>query len=122
MTYQYRCSQCEHTFDVIKSVKDIEVNETCPKCDEFARREFVPKRVFFNGTKVEHPEYNPGLGCIVRNKSHRKELCKIKGVEEVGSEPVESLHKHHEKTRQDQWEKSWDKVTEGWVGNGDIGG
>lgn len=92
--------------------------ELCKECGLTAVREFVPCRLYFNGTKVEHAEYNPGLGMIVRNKEHRKEICKSKGLEELGNEKVENLHRHFEKTREEKWEKGWEKITAGWVGDG----
>lgn len=119
MIYEYHCAKCETAFDVIKSAKEMEAVEHCKQCGSVCARHFVPSRVYFNGTKVEHAEYNPGLGTVVRNSSHRKELAKIKGVEEVGNEPVESLHKYFEKAREDKVEKSWSEVDKGWVGNGE---
>lgn len=91
--------------------------EYCVKCKIQAIREFVPSRVYLNGTKVENAEYNPGLGCIVRNKSHRKELCKIKGVEEIGNEKPDSLHKYFDQTRADKHERIWNEVDRGWIGS-----
>lgn len=119
MIYQYRCPECRASFDVVKSVKEMNAPETC-KCGSIATREFVPSRVHFIGASVQHAEYNPGLGCIVKNKEHRKELCKQKGLEEVGSEPVESIHKHFDKAREEARERAWEDADRGWVGNGDV--
>lgn len=121
MTYEYRCDQCKVAFDVIKSAKEMDAPENCAQCGTISTRQFVPSRVYFNNTKVHHPEYNPGLGAIVRDPNHRKELAKIKGVEEVGNESIESLHKHHDKKREDNRESAWADADKGWVGNGDIG-
>ena len=93
--------------------------EHCPKCHEPSARIFIPRSVFFSGTKVENPEYNPGLGCIVRNSSHRKELAKQKGLIEVGNEKPETLHKIYDKAREERFEKSWAEVDKGWVGYGE---
>lgn len=120
MTYEYRCG-CGHVFDVIKSYKHIDQEERCSLCNDVAVRAFVPSRLHFTGTKVEHAEYNPGLGCIVNNSQHRKELCKQRGLEEIGNEKPESLHKHFDKAREEKWEKSWNESDKGWVGNGDVG-
>ncbi len=91
--------------------------EKCSRCGREAKREFVPSRVYFNGTSVQHAEYNPGLGCVVRNSSHRKELCKIKGVEEIGNEKPHSLHKHFDKKREEKREEAWAETDKGWVGS-----
>ena len=86
MTYEYACGACKFRFDVIKSYKDIDRNENCPGCGEFAVREFVPTRVHIHGAKVEHAEYNPALGCVVRDKKHRSEICKERGLVEIGND------------------------------------
>lgn len=120
MTYEYTCSNlgCELQFDVTKVMSEMDRPEVCPRCEATATRAFAPSRVYFSGTKVQEAEYNPGLGCIVRNKQHRAELCKIKGVEEIGNEKPETLHKHYEAARKDKWEKSWAQADKGWVGDG----
>jgi putative FmdB family regulatory protein len=120
MTYEYHCPSCGKRFDVVKSHRDMERNENCVRCGEFAIRQFVPSKVHLIGTKVEDAEYNPGLGCIVRNKSHRKELCKQKGVEEIGNEKPDTLHKHFDEARAEKLEKAYDETTKGWVGNGGV--
>lgn len=92
--------------------------ENCSVCSTPSVRAFAPSRLYFNGTSVQHAEYNPGLGCIVRNKEHRAELCKQKGVEEIGNEKPDTTHKYFEKKRSDAWEQSWNDVDKGWVGDG----
>lgn len=47
-------------------------------------------------TKVEHAEYNPGLGCITKNSKHRAEIAKRKGLVEVGNEDVSNWRKRSE--------------------------
>ena len=120
MIYAYRCDPCRHQFDVIKRASEMTALENCPLCSKEARREFVPRVLHLSKTAVQHAEYNPGLGCIVKNAQHRKELCKIKGVEEIGSEKSESIHSHYDKARSDKWEKGWEAVDSAqWVGNGE---
>lgn len=111
MTYEYACLQCRHRFDVIKSVKDIERSENCPQCGEFAERKFVPSRLYLAGTSVEHAEYNPGLGQIVKNKQHKKEICKRMGVVEVGNDfrSSEGIHKHFDSERKAKRARLWEK-------------
>lgn len=113
MTYAYRCGGCSHQFDVIKSVKDMERPEKCARCGTEATREFVPRRTFLNKTAVQHAEYNPGLGCVVNNSYHRSEICKARGLEEIGSEPVENLHKTYEKKRKEMRQEAWAKLDDG---------
>lgn len=118
MTYQYHCPKCGHEFDVVKSYLKMTDEERCSHCNTVSTRDFVPSRLFLNKTSVQHAEYNPGLGCIVRNEAHRKELCKIKGVEEIGNEKPESLHKYYDKKREEKLEQAWADVDKGWIGDG----
>lgn len=112
ITYVYVCSKCGHEFDVIKSYKDIDVNEFCPKCDEPAERQFVPKRVFFSGTAVTHAEYNPGLGTVVKNKAHKEDILKRRGLVEVGNDygSGDKMVEKFDKDRAEKLSKRWDEV------------
>jgi hypothetical protein len=59
---------------------------------------------------VQHAEYNPGLGCVVKNKYHREELCKEKGLKEVGNDfstgtkMLESFDKAAQEKRKRKWD------------------
>lgn len=112
MTYEYECSKCEHRFDVVKSVKDMDVNEFCPECEAPSVRQFVPSKVHFSGTSVQHAEYNPALGQVVRDKHHRQELCKRKGLVEIGNDfkSGESQQKQFDSDRARKREKAWEDL------------
>lgn len=118
MVYEYYCPACELQFDVIKSVKEFDADERCEKCKSVAQRQFAPKKLYLSGTKVQEAEYNPGLGCVVKNKQHVKEICRRKGLEEIGNEKPETIHKHFDKAREEKREKAWANADKGWVGNG----
>lgn len=112
MTYEYKCESCKRYFDVIKSVKDMERNENCPKCGEFGIRQFIPEVIHFNKTKVTHAEYNPGLGCVVKNEAHKRDIMKRKGVVEIGNDygSGEKMQALSEKARQEKFKKRYDDV------------
>lgn len=110
MTYVYHCRKCGQSFDVIKSVRDMEVSENCIYCGEFADRQFVPSKIHLMHTKVEHPEYNPGLGCIVRNKDHRAQIAKERGLIEVGNESSENWGKKLAKEKEEKQEKAYEEA------------
>lgn len=112
MIYGYTCSECRKKFDVIKSVKDIDQNENCPKCGEFGIRDFCPEKIHFTGTKVTHAEFNPGLGAVVKNARHKDRLMKEKNVVEIGNDfkSGESMQKEFDTKREEKLKKSWDDV------------
>lgn len=46
-TYDYACDGCEHSFEVVKKMKDGPRQESCPVCGEEARKVFHPP--YING-------------------------------------------------------------------------
>lgn len=96
---------------MVKSVKDIDRNENCTKCGEFAIREFLPERIHLSKTRVTHAEYNPGLGAVVKNERHKDYLMKSKGVEAIGNDfgSGEKMQKEFETARAKKIEKVWDE-------------
>lgn len=118
MVYEYHCLSkfCGQDFDVIKSAADYDKAEFCPKCQMEAQRQFAPRAVYFSGTKVTDAHYNPGLGCIVKNEHHKREIMRQKNLIEVGNEKPETLHKMYDEERRRRREQSWEMVDKGWQG------
>jgi putative FmdB family regulatory protein len=112
MTYEYTCQVCDHEFDVIKTVAEMEREERCPECESYSKRAFVPRRIFLSGTKVQHAEWNPAFGCVVKNDYHRSELAKEKGVVEIGNDykSPETIHKEFDEKRADRNERRYQKA------------
>jgi len=104
MIYEYKCPQCETKFDVVKHHNDYNREEHCPNCDDEAARVFSTPYI----PKAYHAEYNQGLGCVVKSKKHKEEICKRKGLIEVGSEKLDTIHKESEKTHKQKL--SWEGV------------
>lgn len=113
MTYEYLCTPCDNRFDVCKSVAEMDNIEHCPKCKEQAARQFS-FRVHFIGAKVTHAEFNPGLGCVVKNEQHKDYLLKSKGLVEVGNDykTPDNMHKEFETKREDKRKARWDSALE----------
>lgn len=111
MTYAYTCEN-GHDFDVIKSYRDMDVNEFCPKCEAPAIRQFVPSKLYISGAKVTHAEYNPGLGCVVKSKAHKQEILRQRGLVEVGNDfgSGEKMNKHFDSIREEKLKKRWEEV------------
>lgn len=112
MTYEYQCTKCDRTFDVIKSYKDMERTEWCPDCDEPAVRNFMPKHVYFSGAKVTHAEFNPGLGCVVKNEAHKQDILKRRGLVEVGNDfgSAEKMQNKFDSDREAKKQKRYDEA------------
>jgi putative FmdB family regulatory protein len=112
LTYEFSCQKCELVFDRILTVDERNRPQSCPDCGAPADRNFTPSRVFLSGTKVEHAEYNPGLGCVVKNKRHREEICKRKGLIEVGNDfgSGDKMQAKYDADRAEKRKRSWDEV------------
>ena len=48
-TYQYKCRQCEHRFDVMQMITEEPLTE-CPECKGEIRRVLFPAGVMFKGS------------------------------------------------------------------------
>lgn len=113
MIYPYKCDSCAHDFDVVKSHVDMNRPEACEKCAAPATRQFTA-RVHIVGAKVTHAEYNPGLGCVVKNKQHLDYLCKSKGVVPVGNDygSGEKMQKEFDEARERKFSERMDRALE----------
>lgn len=108
MIYPYRCKSCGSEFEVICRVAEYKRRVEC-KCGQMADRFFTPHQVM-GADDWNKAEYNPGLGCIVKSRKHRAEIAKRKGLIEVGNEAPETIHKEHDKKRDDIAKKRWEEV------------
>lgn len=109
MRYRY-CPGCGQVVSYERYVADSRVLSNCPECNYIVDIGPTPSKIHFIGSKVEHPEYSPAFGCVIKNKSHRNEMAKQKGMEEIGNEPVEKIHKHFDTMREEKRERSWEEV------------
>lgn len=107
MNYPYECPNCKHTFEVIKSVKDIDNVERCQKCDTISNRYIA--NTYFYGASDWDTKWNPGLGRYTQSSQHKKKLCKELNCEEVGNEPAESIHRHSNRLNEQIRQNNWDK-------------
>lgn len=109
-TYIMTCSKCDKEFEHFESIMTFEGKAPCPTCKNVSNEQVYTGAVHFLGASVESAEYNPGLGQIVKNSKHRKEIAKQKGLIEVGTEKPDQMRRHFEKERQDKLKKRWDDV------------
>lgn len=99
MIYEYRCDECDLVTDVVKSHRDMEREERCQACTRVMTRILFSPRLHLLHTRVEHPEWNPGLGCVVKNRIDRARIARERGLEEVGNESPDAMVEDKEKDR-----------------------
>lgn len=108
-TYEFFCQKCDKVFETIESIKEYDGDGECPVCKNVSTQRILSANIQFIGTKVESPEYNPAFGQVVKNKRHRQELAKEKGLIEIGNEKPETVHKYHEQVKADNYKRRWEK-------------
>ena len=106
--YPYECPDCGHEFEVIAKISEIDdVMINCSECDTLlsSKNRQIAKRQFFYGAEVEDAELCPALGCVVKNKKHRRQIAKERGMIEIGNESPDTVHQHFESERQSKQDK-----------------
>lgn len=84
MIYEFGCSHCGNKFEVWKPMSEFTREAVCD-CGGTAML-IIHAPIGFINARVEHAEYNPGLGCVVKNRTHRAELARQRGLVEVGND------------------------------------
>lgn len=85
--HRYRCNPCEHIFEEMidaRSGEHFEEDQECPECSAKDSR-WVPS-VRIDRWSERFPYYDRGLGVMLRNKAHRAEICKRRGLTPVDGE------------------------------------
>lgn len=109
-TYDFFCAKCDKQFEVIQSIKAYDGRAECPACKNVSKERIFSPNVTFIGASVESAEWNPGLGIVTKNSKHRRDEAKARGLEEVGTEKPEKIHKKFDQERQEKRKRSWDEV------------
>ena len=108
MVYPYLCRRCDFEFDVVKPAADSSRKEKCPECRKTADRLYTG--ALFIGTSVESAEFNPGLGVVTKSKRDREEICRRRGLVEIGNEKPKTFRKHFASEREAKRRKGYDEV------------
>lgn len=113
MIYEYLCTPCNRTFDVVKSVKDFNREELC-ECGGVATRQFTPNvnalpRV--SGLTYE-AQYNPAFGKVIKNKREERYEAEKRGMVQVGNDfgSGEKMQKHFDQVKQEKLDKAYDDI------------
>lgn len=107
--YPYECQSCHHHFEVAKPLLEIDLDELCTECDSTETKRLIALSAIEKSSAVQ-PYYEPALGCVINSKSHKQQILKERGLEELGNTSPESMYKDLEVPREKRIEKSWDDV------------
>ena len=73
--YEYQCTECDHSFEQRQGF-DAEPVCSCPKCQNQARRRFVPAPIIFKGSGFYVTDYNGKAPSASKNDSGEDETTK----------------------------------------------
>lgn len=107
-TYSWGCRE-GHEWDVVSTVAERKNPQACPTC---GGEGLLCEVYSLNIDKTaagswNQASYNPGLGCWTESTKHARQIAKARGLEEIGNEPVENVHKHYDQQRKDTWKRRW---------------
>lgn len=113
-TYSWICD--EHHWTVMTSISTRNDPQDCPKCGKAGTRASYMDAPNIDKTAAgswNQQSYNPGLGCWTNSTKHAEQIAKERGLEPLGNEPVENVHKHFDQKRKEMHEQRWkDSVNE----------
>lgn len=92
LIYPYEC-QNGHEFEIIKSVRDIDLEEKCPTCSLVAMRTIAKRQSFAGATDWDTRHYSPALGRVVKSNAEARKIAKERGLIEIGNEDPDKMHK-----------------------------
>ena len=112
MRYPYLCPNCGHRFEVIKRVSEIDNEELCPECSTISDRKIALSQGIDKSAASDWntPHYNPGLGKHFTSNSQARKYARKQGLEEVGDEPIDKIHKKFDNERKQKRKARWDSI------------
>jgi putative FmdB family regulatory protein len=107
--YQHRCPCCDHVFEVVKRMSELDRPEGCPECELSCGPDTrIMQRFGFTGASDwNRQEFNHGLGQVATPRQAEK-IAKAKGWEPAGDTKLGTIHKHAETTQADRRKAIWD--------------
>lgn len=111
-TYEYQCRDCSVSFDVIKSISQLDETESCTACLSQSTYRTIPRTHFYGASDWDTAGYNPGLGEYVKSNKHARAIAKARGLTEVGSEPASKILERQDRDSAEVSEKAFEKAFE----------
>jgi putative FmdB family regulatory protein len=109
MNYPYKCTSCNNHWEVIKSVKDIDLPAFCPVCQRVGKR-YIARTHFYGAGDWDKAQYCPGLGTVVKSESHRQKIAKSRGLEAVGNEDLNKIETQRQRDRDRQMDNNLEQA------------
>lgn len=104
----YSWADDHHIWDVSTTVATRDEPSNCPKCGAPGTRQLtLPSIDKTAAGGWNQQSFNPGLGCWTMSNKHAEQIAKSRGLEPIGDEPVEKLHKHYDNARKEKRERVW---------------
>lgn len=101
----------EHEWDVVKRIAEIDNPEACPECGKEGRRQLQAPMLDRTAAGDWNTQtLHPALGCYTRSNKHARQIAKARGLEEVGNESPEKIHKHFETQQSETRQRRWDEA------------
>jgi putative FmdB family regulatory protein len=110
MIYPYSCNSCKHDFEVIKSVRHIDDDESCELCGHTAVRTIAKSQAFYGANDWDTAHYSTVLGMKVRSNKEAQKIARERGLVEVGTENIEKIHKKFDTEREKKIETRYDDI------------
>jgi hypothetical protein len=83
--------------------------QSCPSCGSSGERQVTA--AYFNGASDWNTQsWNPGLGCYTKSHKEAEKIAKSRGLEPIGNENPDNIHKHYEKQREETKERRWQEA------------
>lgn len=108
--YPYVCNDCGHEFEVVKSVKAIDDPEHCQVCNALSDRVIAKTGGFIGASDWDTAHYNPAFGKVMKSNAEARREAKRMGLEEVGNEPVDNIHKKFDGDREKKINDRWNSL------------
>lgn len=110
MIYPYHCVACKHEFEVIKSVRQIDDEESCELCGQISVRTIAKSQAFYGANDWDTAHFSTVLGMKVRSNKEAQKIARERGLVEVGTENIEKIHKKFDTEREKKIETRYDDI------------
>jgi hypothetical protein len=89
---------------------EIDNVETCPACgSQDNRRKVIGGTGFFGEKDWDTKHFSHALGKVVKSYADEKRIAREMGMEEIGNEPVDNVHKYFEERKKKELDETYEK-------------